>query len=195
MRLEGKTDAEVISDSLYQPEVFGEIFNRHVRSLYRYVGRRTAPSVDLPAIVGEVFERAFKNRSRYDPAYSSCLPWLKGFARNVISETVKKDRSHRATALTYFEPEYGHEEATIDRLFAADASRELKQALQLLSDSDRETFLLVVAGKSYPEVARELGIPDGTVASRVNRARRVVREALANLGPIDSELPESESST
>jgi RNA polymerase sigma-70 factor (ECF subfamily) len=57
----------------------------------------------------------------------------------------------------------------------------LDEALTGLSDQDRDVLLLIAWEQlSYPEVARALGIPPGTVGSRLHRARAQVRAALAN---------------
>jgi RNA polymerase sigma factor (sigma-70 family) len=54
-----------------------------------------------------------------------------------------------------------------------------------LSSGDRDVvFLVAIAGLSYEEVAEALGIPDGTVGSRLNRARRKLRTALGGANPM-----------
>jgi RNA polymerase sigma factor (sigma-70 family) len=70
---------------------------------------------------------------------------------------------------------------------AAAIQRELAGALAGLSRGDRDVLLLVAwADFSYGEVAAALGIPVGTVRSRLNRARRKVREALGGQDPTSS---------
>jgi len=63
----------------------------------------------------------------------------------------------------------------------------LALALASLSKADRDALLLVTDGLRYEEAARALGIPPGTLSSRVARARRKVQEALGGVGNADDE--------
>ena len=70
-------------------------------------------------------------------------------------------------------------EPGLDAIEALERWPALKAALESLSESDRETFLLhVLTEMPYSDVAQVLGIPIGTVRSRINRARRVLRELI-----------------
>jgi RNA polymerase sigma factor (sigma-70 family) len=63
-------------------------------------------------------------------------------------------------------------------------SKELAAALARLPSGDRDVLLLVaLADLTYEEVASALGLKYGTVASRLNRARRKLREALGGVNP------------
>src|SRR6266851_1502894 len=77
---------------------------------------------------------------------------------------------------------------------AAGERRALAAALARLSVADRNTLLLVAWGElSYGQAASALRVPVGTVRSRLNRARRKVREALGDTSPIQSaEEPDHE---
>ena len=77
----------------------------------------------------------------------------------------------------------------IDRVAAQAAHQQLATALARLSSAQRDVLLLVATGLSYPEVGVALGLPAGTVSSRLVRARRIVREAL---GGTDPTRPEGE---
>ena len=70
-------------------------------------------------------------------------------------------------------------EQIAERVSAAAAQRQLATALAALSPGDRDVLLLVaLADLSHAEVAAALGIPYGTVGSRLSRARRKLRAAL-----------------
>lgn len=65
---------------------------------------------------------------------------------------------------------------------------ELAGALAALPAKDRDVLLLIAWGDlTYEEVARALGIPVGTVRSRLNRGRRKVRAALGDINPMEEE--------
>jgi RNA polymerase sigma factor (sigma-70 family) len=70
-------------------------------------------------------------------------------------------------------------EPDFDALDAVERGPAIRSALASLSEDDRETFLLVVLAElSYEDVAQILGVPTGTVRSRINRVRRRLRELL-----------------
>ena len=63
--------------------------------------------------------------------------------------------------------------------------RRLAGALAVLSTADRDALLLVADGLSYQEAAQALGVPPGTLSSRLARARRMVRAELGGVNPAD----------
>ena len=91
----------------------------------------------------------------------------------------------RAFARTGADPAVdGHADRIDNRVSAAVVQRDLAAALAGLSAGDRDVLLLVAwADLSYEETATALNIPIGTVRSRLNRARRKVREALGGQNP------------
>jgi RNA polymerase sigma-70 factor (ECF subfamily) len=189
-RADGGDDAAVIARSLRSPECFGTIFDRHAPVIYRYIARRLgADSAD--DLVAETFLVAFRRRGRYDGAQPDARPWLYGIATRLISRHRRDEtRFLRAIARTGTAPASEALDAQIiDRVAAQAARRELAAALARLSQAQRDVLLLVASGLSYPETGRALGLPAGTVSSRLARARRIVREAL---GGADPTRPEGE---
>jgi RNA polymerase sigma-70 factor (ECF subfamily) len=179
-------DADLVNASLTDPEVFAELFDRYSAMLYRYVSKRLGPE---PAedIVGETFLVAFSRRKSYDLSYPDARPWLFGILTKLVS------RHHRTEAARYRAlqraPVDADVESPADRVAAgvtAQASRpELASALAALPAKDRDVLLLIAWGDlTYDEVAQALGIPIGTVRSRLNRGRRKVRAALGDTNPM-----------
>ncbi|MFD6070898.1 RNA polymerase sigma factor [Amycolatopsis lurida] len=81
----------------------------------------------------------------------------------------------------------GHAERVAEQVTAEAMGKLLDSALADLTDGDRDALTLFAGeGLSYEEVASALGIPLGTVRSRLNRARRKVREALGRPGTTTS---------
>ncbi|GAA1727176.1 sigma-70 family RNA polymerase sigma factor [Nonomuraea bangladeshensis] len=182
-------DAELVNASWTEPEAFAELFDRYAGMLYRYVSKRLGPE---PAedLVGETFLVAFSRRRSYDLAYPDARPWLFGILTKLIS------RHHRSEAARYRAllraPVEHMIESPADRVAAgvsAQAVRgELAGALASLSAKDRDVLLLIAWGDlTYEEVAQALGIPVGTVRSRLNRGRRKVRAALGDTNPMAEE--------
>lgn len=95
-------------------------------------------------------------------------------------------RHFRAITHTWAEPaaEPIADEVT-GRVAARAVRSQLASALARLPRSQRDVLLLVASGLSYEETAEALGVPRGTVSSRLARARRKVRAELGGVNPID----------
>lgn len=174
-----QTDAELIGASVEDPRTFKLLFARHFEAIYAYFARRLGPSAadDLTA---DVFLKAFDRRARYDHAYADARPWLYGIAANLLRRHRRaEERRLRAYARQAGRPEACYDDAD-DRLDCQAAGPRLARALAALSADEREALLLYAwAELGYEEIARTLRVPVGTVCSRLNRARRHVRRALA----------------
>lgn len=170
-------DGAVFARSVMDPEVFTIIFDRHYRTVYGYLSRRVGRAIadDLAA---ETFVLAFERRSSYRPHAERALPWLLGIAVNLLAHHRRSEaRQWRALAAAGSLEARRPVAATGS---AGDATSErLVAELEQLDDYDREALLLYAwAELKYAEIADVLGIPVGTVRSRLNRARRKLRQAL-----------------
>jgi RNA polymerase sigma factor (sigma-70 family) len=197
MTHEGRADAEhdlddaaVIQLSRHEPEQFTLLFRRHAPHIQRYVTRRLGPSLSngqtADDIVAETFLLAFRQRERYDQTRADARPWLYGIATNLIGRHRRAEiRLYRALARTGADPALEpFTDRVDDRVSASTASRRLAAALARLSAELRDTLLLVAwGGLSYDEVAAALGVPIGTVRSRLNRARSKLRRTLGDADP------------
>jgi RNA polymerase sigma-70 factor (ECF subfamily) len=182
-------DATVIAQSWHEPEKFAELYDRHAAFIHRYVSRRLGDGM-ADDVVAETFLAAFRWRRRYDLDQANALPWLYGIAANMIGKHRRAEmRRLRMLARTGAEPAAeGYADRIDSRVSAATVQRDLIKALAGLSAGEREVLLLIAcADLTYEETAAALGIPLGTVRSRLNRARKRVREALG--GRLDPDRP------
>jgi RNA polymerase sigma factor (sigma-70 family) len=178
------TDAELLARSVVEPALFGELYERHGLAVRRYVVRRTgdAAGEDLAA---DVFVRAFRARGRYRADRDTALPWLLGISNHVIADHRRLER-RRLVALARLAGDSGGRPAeggpTLDP--------ELVAALRRLPAIERDTLLLVVWGElTQDEAAVALGVPAGTVSSRITRARKRLTAVLrAPLPAVTAEL-------
>jgi RNA polymerase sigma factor (sigma-70 family) len=180
-------DGAVIGRSRHEPEQFAALFRRHAEGISRYATRRLGPHL-AEDIVAETFLTAFRERHRYDPARADAMPWLYGIAANLIRRHHRDEvRWLRALARTGCDP---IAESAADlaeaRLTADAASRAVAAALAALGPRQRDVVLLVTwAELTYDQAAEALGIPAGTVRSRMNRARQQLRASLAGVQHAD----------
>ena len=178
-------DAAVIEASKADPEAFAELFDRHAQMIHRYIARRIGPQI-AEDVVAETFLVAFRRRDRYEPAQADARPWLYGIATHLISQH-RRDESRQLRLHQVARPtpsvEPGHEVRVAGDVTAETVRGALVAALDELPDLERDVLLLIAWEQlSYAETASALGVPVGTVRSRLNRARHRVREALAATG-------------
>ena len=182
--------ADFIDQSQWSVGWFAEIYERHSPAIYQYVAGRLGRDIadDLAA---ETFVIAFRQRHTFDDALGAVRPWLFGIATNLVAQHRRAEaRRYRAMTLAGAQlVSVDHEDQIAARLSAQQLREPLARALSELPDGDRDVLLLVaIAGLTYPEVADVLSIPEGTVASRLSRARRKISSALrSHVRPVRTE--------
>jgi RNA polymerase sigma factor (sigma-70 family) len=181
--VEAGPDAQVIAASRADPLVFAIVFDRHYDAVHRFLARRAGSDVadDLAA---ETFARAFDGRFRFDLARMDARPWLFGIATNLMRHHYRtEERRLRAYARLDRVDHVDVFNGVEGRLDAERAGPAIAAALLRLSPGERDALLLFAwADLRYEEIAAALRIPIGTVRSRLNRARRRLRELLGVSG-------------
>jgi RNA polymerase sigma-70 factor (ECF subfamily) len=180
-----ESDAWYVKASLADRSLFTVLYDRHGAALYRYAsGRVGADAAD--DVVSETFLIAFRRRHRYDASRLDARPWLFGILTKEISHYRRRERAHYR-AMARFDPtdvEPDHAEQAVADAAAHALRAPLARALADLPARDRDVLLLIAwGGLSYEETAQTLGIPVGTVRSRLHRARRKVSSALGGDDP------------
>ena len=180
-------DAAAIARSMREPDRFAAIYERYFVEIYRYIAGRLGRDVadDLAA---ESFLIAFRKRDRVDPAQGGVRPWLYGIATILVGQHRRTEtRRYRALARAGGRlpaAAESHDDRVAEVLAAERLGPDLATALAGLGQGDRDVLLLVAISElSHQEIALALDIPYGTVGSRLNRARRELREALGGIDP------------
>lgn len=162
-----------------QPAAFAELFDTYARGVYNHAFRLTADWSTAEEVMATTFLEAWKLRHRIDPEGGSLRPWLLGIATNTARNQYRSNRRYRRAALASAAAELNvpdHAEEVTDQL---DDQRRLAVALRALATlrrPEREVIALCVGeGLDYEAAAQALGIPVGTVASRLSRARKRLR--------------------
>jgi len=171
------TDAELIERSLEDGAAFALVFDRHYRGIVRFLHGRVGDPL-ASDLASETFAVAFRRRGSYESTHSSARPWLYGIAVNLLRDHRRsEERRLRAYALAAASDEVVPPGGgTLDGDLAA--------ALLKLSVADRNVILLYAwADLSYEQIADALGLPLGTVRSRLARTRAKLRASLATEEP------------
>jgi RNA polymerase sigma factor (sigma-70 family) len=166
------------------PEDFGAVYDEHFSDIYRYIAGRLGRDV-ADDIAADTFVIALRRRHSFDPGRGGIRPWLFGIATRLVAQHRRQEtRRFRALARAGAEEVTdGHETRVVGRVTAEGLAPELARAIGALSRGDRDVLLLnALCDLSHEQIAQALGIPYGTVGSRLNRARRKVRSALGEEG-------------
>ncbi|MGI5377341.1 RNA polymerase sigma factor [Streptomyces sp. CA-251387] len=158
-------------------DAFGELFDAYARSVYNHAFRLTGEWSTADDVVSLTFLEAWRLRERLDEEGGSPRPWLLGIATNVTRNVRRAARRH-AAALARL-PRDERDDTVRD--FADEVAERLDDAAQLavvrtavsrLRRAEREVLALCVwSGLDYRAAADALGVPVGTVRSRLSRAR------------------------
>lgn len=170
------TDSDNIGRSTREPQAFGEVFDRHAKVVESFLRRRLGADAAEDCL-SETFLIAFRRRGSFDREWPSARPWLLGIAARVAGRHRAAEAKHwRAVQASAGRGEYtsggGINEAD-GRVDAASTIQFLAPRIAALSKRDRDTLLLHAWGDlTHEEIAQALGIPVGTVGSRLHRVRR-----------------------
>ena len=174
----------MISESVTRPDVSEAIFDRHFAAVHAYLARRVGPA-RADDLASATFAVAFERRDGFYSAAADARPWLLGIATNLMRNEVRSEQRALA-ALTRFASRAERETATP----LPDDHDAVAQLLVDL-DADQRDVLLLFAweGLSYAQIAAALGVPVGTVRSRMSRARGRLRDALQSASPDTAARP------
>ena len=163
-------------------DAFGVLFEEHARAVYNHAFRVTGNWSTAEEVVSLTFLEAWRLRGTVRPEGGSLLPWLLGIALNVTRNVSRAARRHQA-AMSRLPaasdvPDFADELAgRIDDAARLDGVR---TALSSLRGGERDVLALCVwSGLNYAEAAEALGVPVGTVRSRLSRARRKLQKFVA----------------
>ena len=164
---------------------FGEIFARHAKPVYNYLFRRCGDWATAEDLTSIVFLEAWRKRAVVQLVNDSALPFLLGVATNVLRNRRRSERRFRA-ALARLPAEVESAQGEADPAERLTAEQDMRAILAVFSRLPRReqdvVSLCLWTGLTYEEAAVALGIPVGTVRSRLSRARSRLRELLVDSG-------------
>ncbi|WP_406861525.1 sigma-70 family RNA polymerase sigma factor [Streptomyces sp. HUAS MG47] len=164
------------------PDALAELYDEHAQVLHRYALRVTGNWAEAEDVVSATFLEAWRSREKLRPDGDGLRPWLLGIATNVMRRNARTRRLRELALARLPErdsvPDFADD--LVARLADTEELRAAQAALARLRRRDREVFTLVVwAGLDYAAAAEALGVPVGTVRSRLSRARTRLRELAA----------------
>ena len=154
-----------------------ELLKTHNRKVYNLCYRFTGRSSEAEDLTQEVFIKIFQTLRTYDEAQGGFSTWLNRVARNHLVDHYRRTHKDRLTSSLEEEPGVlqetpSREEHPMARLESQERHNMLQSALGRLSPDMREAVVLRdFQDLDYDEIALVLGVPQGTVKSRINRGR------------------------
>jgi RNA polymerase sigma-70 factor (ECF subfamily) len=161
----------------------GTALIEHIQALRRYANVLVGNHADADDLVQEALKRAltYLDDGRQ---IDNLRAYLFTILHNARNDALRKGARSGTQVPIEDEPLVAQAASPADRL----TCQEVIQAMQQLSEEHRQVLLLVgVEGMSYRETAGILGLPIGTVMSRLNRARMALRDVLGLVGPVASD--------
>lgn len=155
-------------------DAFAEVFDEHAQAVYRHAVWTDGDHTNADDVVSLTFLEAWRVRETLRPDGAGLRPWLLGIATNVLRNRRRAARRHRAALSRLPDratvPDFADE--VVGRLHDSAQLSAAAAALGALRRADREVFLLCVWQElDYVAAAEALGVPVGTVRSRLSRAR------------------------
>ncbi len=170
------------------------LVRREQRRVYGLCYRFTGSSTEAEDLTQETFLKVYRNLASFDPGRASFSVWLTALTRNLLVDHYRRSRLERATD-SLDEPMSGEEEGPTrgDRLADHRSGQErhvaglelrakVQAALAKVSPELREAVILRdLQDLDYREIAEVLGIPQGTVKSRISRGRAELARLLKGM--------------
>jgi RNA polymerase sigma-70 factor (ECF subfamily) len=165
-----------MAEAFTHETVVREAYTAHAGELYGFALRSLGEPALAEDAVQDTFLRAWRAGDRFDPELGSLRTWLYAILRNVIID-LGRARAARPSVSGKL-PDLGHEPLE-DMLLTWQVEEALRRIGAQHCRVLVETYL---RGRPYAEVAAELGVPEGTIKSRVYYGLKALRNALEEMG-------------
>ena len=153
-----------------------EAYAAHAPELYGFAVRSLGDSGLAEEAVQETFLRAWRAGERFDPQIGSLRTWLFAILRNVVIDLGRARAARPGLAEKGIEP-------SVEPFDEALLSWQIEEAMRRIGEQHRRVLVeTYYRGRPYAEVAEELGVPEGTVKSRVYYGLRALRVVLEEMG-------------
>jgi RNA polymerase sigma-70 factor (ECF subfamily) len=181
MERQGRTEiATPVRCSLVEGQSFEAAFRANFQSVHRFLARRVGSALadDLAA---ETFAVAFRRRESFDASLGEVRAWLFGITTNLLRAHWREEQHLLALEARIAGEPGPPPTENDDEALARWIAPRLARDLGLLSQDQRDVLLLHAwAELSSEEIATIMGLPAGTIRSRLSRARAELRDYLGN---------------
>jgi RNA polymerase sigma-70 factor (ECF subfamily) len=171
------------------PRAYEQVYERHRDRVFGQAARLLRSRTEAEDVTALVFLEAWRRRADVRVVDGSVLPWLLVTTNNVVRNVARAARRHRVAMdrIASLAPVRAEAEEAFAEVDSGPERSEVRRALAALRPSDREVLVLCVVGElPMQAAAAALGLPVGTVKSRLSRAKRRLADRLgAHLAATD----------
>jgi len=155
---------------------FNSIVDRYKDRLMNVIGRMLSSTEEAEDVVQETFVRVYQHRQSFN--FQHCFStWIYTIALNLARNELRKRK--RFKFLDINDMQGAESELAVEMKLPSRVPQALEAAIQGLPEKYRTAFMLRdLQEMPYEEVAKVLNVPLGTVKSRVNRARMMLKDEL-----------------
>ncbi|UCG60567.1 MAG: sigma-70 family RNA polymerase sigma factor [Candidatus Zixiibacteriota bacterium] len=155
---------------------FNSLVDRYKDRLMNVIGRMLSSAEEAQDIVQETFVRVYQHRQSFN--FQHCFStWIYTIALNLARNELRKRKKFKFYEIT--EMKGNEADLAVEMKLPSRLPEALSAAIKELPEKYRVAFMLRdIQELPYEEVAKILGVPLGTVKSRVNRARMMLRDKL-----------------
>lgn len=169
-------------------KAFRELVVRFQNRLLNFVGRIVIDRETSEEIVQETFLRIFKQKMSYTPQYAVST-WIYTIALNLSRSELRKRKLRKFLSLDFLKEESDFELASTTTTRIEGLAPILQRAIDRLPEDYKTAFVLCdIQRLPYQQIAEVMCVPVGTVKSRINRARSILREKLKPYKELQYEL-------
>jgi RNA polymerase sigma-70 factor (ECF subfamily) len=174
-----RSDEALLQATCREPAAFAVFYRRYARAVLGCAMRRLADAELAADVTSEVFAAALEASDRFDPSRGSARGWLFGIVANQVGSAARRRGADtRARRRLGMEPVAlaDDQRAWVEALALEQDALLVRQALTELSASERMVLeLRVIDGRTYQQLAEELGVSEPAVRKRVSRGLAALR--------------------
>jgi RNA polymerase sigma factor (sigma-70 family) len=187
--IEKMSDTLSPTDKARLDSLFSHDYQKHLDALYNFAFHLTHSEADADDLVQDTFLRAYRNYESYEQG-TNLKAWLFRILKNLFINEFHKKNRQGGEAVNFDDVQVFHENEELageapkgfldlrEEMFDNLMGDEVTMALQSLHPDAQAVIMLDLEDFSYEEMGEILGVPTGTVRSRLFRARNLLKEKL-----------------
>jgi RNA polymerase sigma-70 factor (ECF subfamily) len=183
-RIDEVSDAQlVISIARFSEVALAEVYRRHGGAVFGLARRVLSNESEAQDVTQDVFLRLWNHPDRFDAARGSLRSFLLTQSHGKAVDSIRSLNARRSREVRDGQLTAGAAYDINNEAWDLALSDQVTRALDALPEHERKVIeLAYFEGKTYVEVARALGQPEGTVKSRIRQGMRRMRSALVEAG-------------